>query len=204
MLAALPPSMCHQILQQYTGKNSRVGKNGCKISNEEDDIAVGGHGSRNNVADSTARGGRVERGSGAKMERSECANAALKARKKRRLEEEAEKIVVKDQKVFLASWKKYVSKMSASPASVPTEKDAEVTGEYLSRLARTNLEVTELCLKSFRGLIQLQTVQNRLSREQCAMNAWISVFNSVLKQVQAKIAEYYGGTLRIEPLSAKH
>lgn len=102
-----------------------------------------------------------------------------------------DEIEVGDERVFLSSWKKYISKLCSSSGGGPDWDDHERTADYLSKLARTNLEMTELCLKSFRRFVELRT----------HIPAWVSGFNTMLQQVQEKIKEFYGGDLKIEGLS---
>lgn len=103
-----------------------------------------------------------------------------------------EEIVVGDQKVYLTSWKEYVNDWLAS-SSTDDEDVAKVAG-YLCRLARTNLEVLELCLKSLRRLVDRQATGE-------GRGCWVSAHDTILAQVQERVRDIYGGTLRIEPLA---
>lgn len=95
-------------------------------------------------------------------------------------------VAVCDDRAFLDSWKKYVRKHFASSCS---DKDVQNAVEYLCTLARTNLEMTELCLRRLRRFVVLQ--QYDLS----------PTFDMILQQVQEEVKECYNGVLKIEPLT---
>ena len=97
-------------------------------------------------------------------------------------------ITVCDDRAFLDSWKKYVHKHFTSGCS-QRDKDTQNAVEYLCTLSRTNLEMTELCLKKLRRFIVQQ---------QCDLSP---TFDMILRQVQAEVKEYYHGVLKIDPLS---
>lgn len=97
-------------------------------------------------------------------------------------------VAVCDDRAFLDSWKKYVCKHFTS-SSKPRDKDTRNAVEYLCTLSRTNLEMTELCLKNLRRFVVQQ--QYDLS----------PTFDIILQKVQAEVKECYHGVLKIEPLT---
>lgn len=103
---------------------------------------------------------------------------------------EEEEIVVHDEKFFLAAWKQYISEWLNALNHGSIEDDAVEIAGYLCKLARTNLEMTEMCLRSFRRLVERDS----------PMLIWCSTFNVVLQQVQERVKDCYGGVLKIEPL----
>lgn len=97
-------------------------------------------------------------------------------------------IVVGDERVFLSSWKKYIARLCNSSCDSPVSDDCERTADYLCKLAVTNLEMTELCLKSFRRFLEMQLLES----------PWTPAFNAILGQVQERVKSFYGGVLKVE------
>ena len=108
-----------------------------------------------------------------------------------------EEIVIKDEKAFLSSWKEYVADWLSKEGPV-LEEDVTKIANYLRRLAKTNLEMTLLCLKSMRRLVQPHAGGDSGG---CGNSSpWRLAFNEILKQAQEKVREVYGGALKIEQL----
>lgn len=168
VLAALPSSMCKMILEGYATKgNSRPL-----------DTAVDNN--HNRLLEEPGRG--VVMGvAAAPVPRIEEKPTQMTWKHK------ADEIAVKDERVFLMSWKKYIYKSSLSFPDGPDGEDSQTTADYLSKLAETNLEMTELCLKSLRRFVELRL----------CVPGWISAFNMILEQVQERITEFYGGDLKM-------
>lgn len=108
---------------------------------------------------------------------------------RKRQQEKDEEIVIHDEKTFLSSWKTYIGDWLSSFSDGPVDCDITKVADYLRRLARSNLVMAELCLKSFRRLIELHS-----------LSAWCVSFSMILQQVQERVKEDHGGTLKIEPL----
>lgn len=181
VLAALPSSLCQKILEGYAGKEKSSTPKKEKGKEEGNDALFQEERSR-------------EVGTFAKPAMHTTKNKLIVANTKRKWKNWKDEIEVGDERIFLSSWKKYVSRLCNSscgcPAEAEAEGDLERTVDYLSKLARTNLEMTELCLKSFRRFVDLQV----------CTPAWVSGFNMILQQVQEKIKSCYGGDLKMEPL----
>ncbi len=111
------------------------------------------------------------------------------------LSSDSEEIVICDEKRYLSAWKEYISGWCGSFPQGPNDSDVSKVSNYLCRLARTNLEVTELCLKSFRRLVEA-----RCSSSECC---WCISFDAVLHGVQEKVRENYSGCLNIKPFNYK-
>lgn len=168
VLFALPSSMCQKILEGYSGREKLVVPKK-EVVEDSGPVTADSGGTSLNIGVATKPVTRHER----KWKRSR-----------------KDEIAVGDEGIFLSSWKKYISKLCSSSREGPVDDDCQRTADYLSKLARTNLEMTELCLKSFRRCVELQSW----------MSEWISAFNSILQQVQEKVTEFYGGVLKMEPL----
>lgn len=177
VLAALPSSLCQKILEGYAGQEKSTVP---KKEMVEGNCAL---------AETVNTALQVETGREVGVITKPTASVSNIKRKWKAIRDE---IVVGDESVFLSSWKKYISKLCSSCGGDIAGTDCEKTVDYLSKLARTNLEMTELCLKSFRRFVELQT----------HVPALVPGFNMVLQQVQEKIKEVYGGDLKIESVGA--
>jgi hypothetical protein len=191
VLTALPSSICQEILEGYSSREEQTLPGKEKIEDkyyspmkeriEEGSPAVGANSVFVQVDRHTTRVDSVTK-----------PVKHISALDRKRRANRKEEIVVGDERVFLLSWKKYIAKLCSSSRDGLAFGDCERTTSYLCKLATTNLEMTELCVKSFRHFLELKSLVI-----QCG-----SAFNTVLKQVQDKVSEVYGGILKIEPLYA--
>ena len=106
---------------------------------------------------------------------------------------DTEKITIDDEKKYLTAWKQYVCDWHTSFPEGPDEGDVSNVSNYLCKLARTNLEMTELCLKSFRRLIMMKCSDE----DTC----WRVSYDAVLQPVQERVRENYNGSLNIKPFN---
>ena len=186
VLAALPSDMCQKILEGYTEpekvivpNNEGFEKNNPTMERSSTLVQMGRMENADVVTKPLVH---------PMKHKSTTRPSALERRWK---ESRKSEIVVGDERVFLSSWKKYIAKLCiSSHDGSPTSGDCERTADYLCKLAATNLEMTELCLKSFRRFLEMQLLES----------PWTPAFNAILGQVQGRVKFFYGGVLKIEPL----
>ena len=106
-----------------------------------------------------------------------------------------DEIIIEDEKHYLNCWKDHMSEWYCSFPKGPTEIDVPKIADYLARLARTNLEMVELCLKKFRRLLVLR------GADQESDNSWCSCFDRALQGVQESVREEYYIRLIIKPFN---
>lgn len=182
VLAALPTSMCQKILEGYAGKEELLVP---KKESIEDNIPIVERSGASMLVD---RNVGVVTKPALRVTKHKLITSTLNRKWGASRKDE---IVVGDERVFLSSWKKYIAKLCSSSCDGPANGDTERTADYLSKLASSNLEMTELCLKSLRRFLELRSL----------VPAWVPAFNLILERVQEKVTEFYGGVLKLEPLA---
>jgi len=166
VLQALPLAMQHKIIQGYENRGSTLPASNRSVQSDtllanERTVPEGGH------------------------------EVPIDCALEKEAEEKDEGITVHDEMAFLAAWKQYIFDWKGSSGQDPANEDVLKVAGYLCKLADSNLEMTEVCLKRLRRF---------LASDPCQLQSWSSAFNVVLDQVQDRIKNCYGGVLKIEPI----